>query len=166
MESSLKSNFLIIDPQARGHALSYLLAQSDDVGCVYLSRHSPLPDIGVSKIIPVYWLEELLPEAYPEIIAFCHSAEIHCVIVGTADAMAMGLVDSLGAANILVVGANKKALRLESSKSFAKAFFHRYAIPTPLYQTYSSIDGIEALEDVIFPCFIKSDQIIRSHYSL
>lgn len=165
MESQSKGNILIIDPQARGHALSCLLSQSGHVDCVYLSRRSPLPQITGCPIIPLYWLEELKSTSYEKIVNFCHSKNIRSVIVGTADAMVEGLVDYLKTAGLSVLGATKQAVLLESDKSFSKSFFNRHSIPTPRYKAYFSQQALVNICSSIFPCFIKSDLIIRSHYS-
>jgi phosphoribosylamine--glycine ligase len=141
------------------------LAQSSDVECVFLSRRSPLPDIGYQKIQPVYWMEELQPDTYFQIIDFCREKAVDCVVVGTADAMIEGLVDALTFANIRVVGANKKSSIVEASKCFSKRFFDRQGVSTPKYYTCQSTEEIITVDNGIYPCFIKSDKVIRSHYS-
>lgn len=164
-KSGTAIRFLVFDPQARGHALSCLLARSNDVDCVFLSRSSPLPDVGYKNIYPIYWMDILSPDDYCQIVSFCHDQFVDCVVVGTAHAMARGLVDELMLANINVIGADKNSSVLESSKCFSKALFVRHNINTPTYYTCLTIDDVIAVNSDIYPCFIKSEKMIKSHYS-
>ncbi|EGG95040.1 Phosphoribosylamine-glycine ligase [gamma proteobacterium IMCC1989] len=164
-EKKTAIRFLIIDHQARGHALSCLLAQSNNVEFVFLSRESLLPRTSCNKVQPIYWIEKLQPDAYHTIVSFCHENEIDCVVIGTAHAMTKGLVDVLVLENIKVIGAGKNAAILEGSKSFSKQFFERHNVTTPKYYSCRSINELLAIDSVAYPCFIKSDSMIKSHYS-
>jgi phosphoribosylamine--glycine ligase len=52
------------------------------------------------------------------------------VVVGPEALLAEGVADTLRAAGLAVVGPSKEAARLETEKTFAKAFLARHRIPT------------------------------------
>lgn len=56
--------------------------------------------------------------------------EVELVVVGPEALLAEGVADTLRAAGFAVVGPSKEAARLETEKTFAKAFLARHRIPT------------------------------------
>ena len=67
-----------------------------------------------------------------------------------------GVVDAFEAAGLRIFGPDKKAARLEESKSYSKDFMVRYNIPTATHESFSDpIMALEYLEGVTLPIVIK-----------
>ena len=63
-------------------------------------------------------------------------------VVGPELPLSLGLVDELTRLGLRVFGPTQAAARLESSKSFAKEFMQRHAIPTAAYAVCRSLDEV------------------------
>ena len=63
-------------------------------------------------------------------------------VVGPELPLSLGLVDELLRLGLRVFGPTQAAARLESSKSFAKEFMQRHAIPTAAYAICRSLDEV------------------------
>jgi phosphoribosylamine--glycine ligase len=92
-----------------------------------------------------------LPEVDPldseSVVDACRANSIDAVLVGPEGPLAAGLVDDLHRKNIGVIGPPKNAARLESSKSFAKDFMERHAIPTARSHRYGTTEDLERAID-------------------
>ena len=145
-------NVLIIGSGGREHALAWKSAQDDFVKKVYVSPGNAGTDTE-PKIQNVD-----LSNDFEKISAFCKSEEIGLVIVGPEQPLVDGLVDYLKANNIKAFGPDKKAARLEGSKSFSKDFFKKYKIPTASYKTFDAYEKAKDYLDLIsYPTVVKAD---------
>jgi phosphoribosylamine--glycine ligase len=63
-------------------------------------------------------------------------------VVGPELPLSLGLVDELHRRGLRVFGPTQAATRLESSKSFAKEFMQRHAIPTAAYAVCRSLEEV------------------------
>ena len=63
-------------------------------------------------------------------------------VVGPELPLSLGLVDKLLRLGLRVFGPTQAAARLETSKSFAKEFMQRHAIPTAAYAVCRSLDEV------------------------
>jgi phosphoribosylamine--glycine ligase len=63
-------------------------------------------------------------------------------VVGPELPLSLGLVDELERRGLRVFGPTQAATRLESSKSFAKEFMQRHAIPTAAYAVCRSLEEV------------------------
>lgn len=80
------------------------------------------------------------------------------VVVGPEVPLMLGVVDELRRRGIPVFGPTQAAARLESSKSFSKAFMSRHRIPTPLYVQVHAVSEIKAaLANFSAPIVVKAD---------
>jgi phosphoribosylamine---glycine ligase len=150
--------YLVVGRQAREHALAWRLACSTEVEHVYVCPGNPTLE-NQSKL-------STLPDGSNDrLVSFSVENKIDCVLVGPLGPMENGLVDDLLDAGIATLGANRRAAQLEGSKLLAKQFAQRHDIPIPEYQVCKTIEEVAALEPSVFPCMIKSDRVIRSHYS-
>jgi phosphoribosylamine--glycine ligase len=66
------------------------------------------------------------------------------VLVGPEAPLAAGIVDDLAAQDVRAFGPTRAAAQLEWSKSFAKDFMARHAIPTARFQAFSDYDAAVA----------------------
>ncbi|MGP1561538.1 MAG: phosphoribosylamine--glycine ligase [Helicobacteraceae bacterium] len=79
-------------------------------------------------------------------------------IVGSEQYLAAGVVDLFMEAGLKIFGANKKAARLEYSKSFAKDFARRYGIKTARFiSTSDPREALEFAEKLNFCVVVKAD---------
>jgi phosphoribosylamine--glycine ligase len=80
------------------------------------------------------------------------------VVVGPEVPLAVGAVDELQRNGFRVFGPTQAAARLETSKSFAKAFMQRHEIPTAAYAICSSYaEFMQELPRFSLPLVLKAD---------
>jgi phosphoribosylamine--glycine ligase len=122
---------LLVDRSGRGHALADLFTRTcPDVvvhyapGCAAAAgpRLVPLPELGLADPRPM--------------VDHARRQGVDFVFVANAQALADGFVDAFRAAGLPVVGPDRAASRLESSKVYAKDLFERYGIPTPEHRVF------------------------------
>ncbi len=116
-------NILVIGSGGREHILCWKLRQNAMVKKVYcapgnagIAQVAECIDISVSK------LEQLADFAVRNAVDF--------TVVGPEAPLCDGLVDIFKARGLKVFGPDKIAAQLEGSKTFAKEFMRKYAIPT------------------------------------
>ncbi len=71
---------------------------------------------------------------------FAERSKIDLTMVGPEGPLASGIVDVFASRGLRIVGPNKAAARLESSKAFAKDFMSRQNIPTARYRVANSTE--------------------------
>ncbi|HVS20457.1 MAG TPA: hypothetical protein VHD88_01350, partial [Pyrinomonadaceae bacterium] len=90
---------------------------------------------------------ECVPIAATDVTVLAAHAEemkIELTFVGPEAPLAAGIVDEFERRELRIVGPEREAARLESSKAFAKDFMRRHRIPTAHYRIASSAN--EAIE--------------------
>ncbi len=125
---------LIVGGGAREDALSWRLAQSPSCDALFhapgnagtASRGVNFADVGATDA------RALLDRA--------RANAIDLVVIGPETSLAAGVADRLRDGGIRVFGPNRSGARLESSKTFAKRFMERHAIPTA---RFAVVHGIE-----------------------
>lgn len=94
---------------------------------------------------------------------FAEESKIDLTMVGPEGPLAAGIVDLFQSRGLKIVGPEKKAAQLESSKAFAKDFMRRHSIPTARYKIAESTEAAEAIllsgefGDEKAPVVIKAD---------
>ena len=143
---------LLIGSGGREHALAWKIRQSPLVSQLLAAPGSDamgelarrLDDLDVSDAAAV--AERAAAEA------------VDLVVVGPEDPLAAGVGDALRDAGIACFGPGAAAARLEASKSFAKEFMARHAIPTA---RFASFDELGSAQDYVRglagPCVVKAD---------
>ena len=81
--------------------------------------------------------------------------DVSLVVVGPEAPLANGIADDFLAVGIPVFGPTKAAAQLESSKSYAKDFMTRFALPTASFSVHTSKQS--ALHSLDGPCVVKAD---------
>lgn len=141
---------LVIGSGGREHALAWKLAQSPQVGRIYVT-----PGNGGTALERKTENVELNETV--EIVEFARRSRADLVIVGPEAPLAAGVSDALRAAGIAVFGPSQAAAQIESSKAFAKAFMARHGIPTARYHTFSDYAAALAhIRTVDYPLVIKA----------
>lgn len=94
---------------------------------------------------------------------FAQREQIDLTMVGPEASLAEGVVDEFERRGLRIVGPNRQAAQLETSKVFAKDFMQRHGIPTARYRVADSVDGaIKILRSGEFgnensPVVVKAD---------
>ncbi len=147
---------LIVGSGGREHALCEAFKSSEQVSKIYCADGNP----GIAEIAECV---KIKPHEIDKLVDFAVENQIDLTFVGGETALALGIVDEFEAKNLKIIGASRKAARLEASKSFAKDFMRRHDIPTAEYQIADSPhEAVEILRSGAFgdedaPVVIKAD---------
>ncbi len=138
----MKKRVLVIGNGGREHAIAWTLARSPQVGQVYVApgnggtewptnrQARGLQPRAASQNVPVAATD------FGGLIAFAQANAIDLTAVGPEVPLAAGIVDAFQAAGLAIWGPTQAAAQLEGSKSFAKDFMQRHAIPTAEYGVF------------------------------
>ncbi len=136
---------LVIGSGGREHAILWALNRTSQVE---LELYCAPGNGGISEIarcIP------LSVNDHAALVEFALENEIDLIVVGPEGPLAAGIVDEFAQAGLRIVGPNKLASRLESSKAFAKEFMRRHRIPTADFAlARSEAEAIELLRSASF----------------
>ncbi len=122
---------LIIGGGGREHSIAWKLAQSRHVDKIYCSPGNA----GISEIAECIDVGIGDFKALVDVVKY---EWIDLTIVGPEEPLSRGIVDAFEKEGRRILGPDKKAARLESSKVFAKDFMKRYGIPSAEYSVFTS----------------------------
>ncbi len=128
---------LVIGSGGREHALVWKIAQSPMVKKIFC-----IPGNAGTEQEPKAVNTSIKTEDIQGLKRFALSNYIDLTIVGPEDPLATGAVDEFQAAGLKILGPEKEAAKLESSKVFAKHFLFENNIPTAEFSVFSSTDSI------------------------
>src|SRR6056297_1074138 len=148
---------MILGSGGREHALAWKLSQSDMLDELYI-----LPgNAGTNEHGENLTVRRL---DFSGIVRKCYDKQIDMLVVGPEAYLAQGLKDYLkthpATKDIKVVGPDKAAALLESSKEYAKKFMNRYKIPTAAYMAVTKENlnkGLNFLKKQTPPFVLKAD---------
>jgi phosphoribosylamine--glycine ligase len=129
---------LVIGSGAREHALCWRLKASTRVTEVFCAPGNP-GIAAVATCLPI------AVTAAAELLEAAKQNGVGLTVVGPEAALAVGVVDTFGAAGMPIVGPTKAAALLESSKSFAKEVMAQAGVPTATYEVCASRSSLEEL---------------------
>ena len=142
---------LVIGGGGREHALVWKLKQSPRVTKVFCA-----PGNGGIALDA-----ECLPadfKSLDSLVAVASQIQPDLTVVGPELPLTLGVVDEFERRGWPTFGPTQAAARLESSKSFAKAFMQRHRIPTAHYAICKTIDEARAaLSHFHTPIVVKAD---------
>ena len=146
-------NVLMIGGGGREHALSWKLAQSDQVETVFVApgnagtaREPGLKNIAIDN------------NDFEALVAFAKSNDVGLTVIGPEAPLVEGIVDFFEQHDLLCFGPSAKAAQLEGSKSFTKDFLARHNIPSAAYQTFTDpAPAIAYVRQQGAPIVIKAD---------
>ena len=122
-------NVLLIGSGGREHAIAWKLAQSKDLGSLYIAPGNPgTAECGQNIPIGVNDCDKLLD--------FALQNNVGLVVVGPEDPLAAGIVDVLENAGIKAFGPSGKAAQLEADKAFAKQLMRSSSISAAEGRTF------------------------------
>ncbi len=144
---------LVIGSGGREHTLVWKLSQSSRVRMILCAP-------GNGGIAQTARCVSVNPQDSAAISELVLQEKIDFVVVGPEAPLASGLVDTLHATGVGVLGPSKNAAQLESSKVFAKDFMRRHNIPTADYRTFLDSDSAIAClksAETHYPIVVKAD---------
>lgn len=146
-------NILIIGNGGREHALAWKAVQSPLADTVYVApgNAGTAREPGIVNVaIDVLDINGL--------IAFAQAREVGLTIVGPEVPLVAGIVDRFRDVGLACFGPGAGAAQLEGSKSFAKDFLRRHAIPTAAYESFHEVDtAIDYIRAQGAPIVVKAD---------
>jgi phosphoribosylamine--glycine ligase len=156
---------LVVGSGGREHALAWALARSPQVRHVYVAPGNA----GTSWSAMTATQEKphraaatniaIAVNDFANLIDFVREQQIDLTVVGPEAPLAEGIVDAFRDAGLRIFGPDQAAARLESSKTFAKAFMHEHAIPTADYATFTDYQQANQFiaERANKPLVVKAD---------
>ncbi len=148
---------LILGSGGREHAIGWKISESALLSRLYFAPgNAGTSSLGVNLPIEV--------DDFEEIKTFAIEVEIDMIIVGPEVPLVKGIYDFFKndpqLKHIMIIGASKKAAKLEGSKNFAKGFMFRHNIPTARHQTfdqYTFNGGCQFINELKPPYVLKAD---------
>ena len=131
-------NVLVVGSGGREHAICSSLRKSQKVERLFCAN-------GNAGIAQVAECVNIMPDDVNALADFAAGNAIGLTFVGGEVSLALGIVDEFERRGLRVIGPNREAAQLESSKSFAKDFMARHGVPTAKYVTAHS-PGFAVLE--------------------
>jgi phosphoribosylamine--glycine ligase len=144
---------LVIGGGAREHALAARLAAERDVSEVVCAPGNP----GISAIARTVPADLSRPDA---LAALADRERVDLTVVGPELPLSLGIADRFASDRRLLFGPTSGAARLESSKSYAKAFMARHGVPTARFRSCDTVEEARASihsAEFGFPVVLKAD---------
>ncbi|GAF81633.1 unnamed protein product, partial [marine sediment metagenome] len=136
-------NVLLIGSGGREHAIAWKLAQSKNLGKLYIAGGNPgTAQFGTNVQIDGCDKEKL--------VDFAQQNKIGLAVVGPEDPLAVGVVDAFEQAGIKAFGPSGDAAKLEADKAFAKQMMRSCAISTAegrIFERFSDAKAYIASRD-------------------
>jgi phosphoribosylamine--glycine ligase len=150
MMLGMKQNVLVIGSGGREHALAWKIAQSPQLGELYVAPGNG-GTAAIATNVPVKASD------IDGLVAFAREHEVHLAVVGPDDALAGGVVDAFEEAGLRIYGPTKAAAQIEASKAFSKDLMTKTHVPTARYATFTDLT---AAKDYVhshpFPAVVKA----------
>ncbi|MDT8340213.1 MAG: phosphoribosylamine--glycine ligase [Longimicrobiales bacterium] len=131
------TRILIVGNGGREHAVLWKLRRDHPGATFYATR----PNGGMAGLAkPV----EIAPTDVEALAGWAVARAIDLTVVGPEAPLAAGLADRLRRAGVPVFGPSRSAIRIESSKAFAKDLMRAAGVPTADYRTFTDLALCEA----------------------
>ena len=150
-------NILVIGGGGREHTIAWKLAQSPNCGKLFVAPgNAGTHEIATNLAIGI--------NDFADIKKAVLSNDIQMVIVGPEDPLVNGIhnffLKDKQLKDVIVVGPQKDAAKLEGSKEFAKEFMKAHNIPTAQYESFTAEtveEGCQFLDTMNPPYVLKAD---------
>lgn len=134
---------LLIGSGGREHSLAWKLAQSKNLGRLYIAPgNAGTARCGENVPIPATEVDKL--------VEFARQHDVGLVVVGPEAPLAAGVVDAMGEAGVKAFGPSAAAAQLEADKAFAKQLMRTSAISTAegrIFERFSDAKAYIASRD-------------------
>jgi phosphoribosylamine--glycine ligase len=120
---------LVIGSGGREHAMIWKLAQSKNVEKIWAAPgNGGTAGEAKTENFTNDGLDPSSEEGQKALLEFAKTEKIDLAVVGPEAPLAAGIVDRFRAEGLAIVGPDKKAARLESSKVYSKSFMEKYGV--------------------------------------
>lgn len=134
---------LLIGSGGREHALAWKLAQSENLGNLYIAPGNPgTAQCGTNVDIAAGQIEKL--------VDFARQQGVGLAVIGPEAPLAAGIVDAFESAGVMAFGPSAGAAQLEADKAFAKQIMRANSIPTAearIFEKYEDAKSYIASRD-------------------
>ncbi len=128
---------LLVGSGGREHALAWKLAQSENLGKLYIAPGNPgTAQCGTNVDIAAGEIDKL--------VDFVRQQNVELVVVGSEEPLAAGIVDAFEAAGVMAFGPTARAAQLEANKSFSKQIMRANSIPTAEARIFDRFEDAKA----------------------
>ncbi len=142
---------LVVGSGGREHALAWALSKDSEVDEVYAAPGNP----GIAEIASCI---QISPTSIDQLATYATEQNIDLTVVGPEAPLALGIVDTFQSRGLRIFGPDQQAARIETSKSFAKGLCSKSHIPTPRWETFTTVtDATKALDRFGPPWVVKAD---------
>ncbi len=149
---------LVIGSGGRDHAIAWKFAQSPRVKQVFVAHGNG----GISRIATCVNLKTI-----EEMADFARKEGVDLTFVGPEKPLSAGIVDLFESQGMPIVGPNKAASLLESSKCDAKVILRDLGIPVPDFEVFADPDKARSyVRQVGYPVVVKADGLAAGKGSL
>ena len=149
---------LVIGSGGRDHAIAWKFAQSDRVKHIYVAHGNA----GIAQTATC-----VNAKSIEEMAEFAEKEGIDLTFVGPEKPLSAGIVDLFEERGLPIVGPNKRASRLESSKCDTKVMLRELGVPVPEFAVFSDPDGARKyVREVGYPVVVKADGLAAGKGSL
>ena len=146
-----KKNVLVVGKGGREHALVWKLAQSPTAGRLYCAPGNAGTAQSATNL-PFDGTD------FDRLARFCLKENVHLVVIGPEDPLALGLSDYLRKRGVKVFGPSKDAARVESSKVFSKNLMRHADVPTADFRIFDHPEPARTYIDTRdYPVVVKAD---------
>ena len=153
---------LLVDRSGRGHAYADLLVRTNpDVQVLYAPGCGGIAHPRISSL-PHLTLDDPWPH-----VDVALKERVDFVLVGNTLALAAGFVDAFRSRQIPVIGPDRAACRLETSKIDGKMLCRTYGVPVADFSTFDDAREAQAfVERAGQPVVVKADGLCGGNGSL
>jgi phosphoribosylamine--glycine ligase len=144
---------LLVDRSGRGHAFADLFSRTNEEATIWYAPGCPA--ITTPRVISRPELS--LADPGP-MVRFATDEKVDLVFVANTMALADGFVDAFRAAGLPVIGPDRAASRLETSKIYSKGLFARHGIPSPAFAAFDDPEEARRhVRSVPYQVVVKAD---------
>ena len=149
---------LVIGTGGRDHAIVWKFAQSPRVNHVYVAHGNA----GIAEIATC-----VDARSVQEMVDFAEKERIDLTFVGPEKPLSAGIVDLFESRGMAIVGPNRVASRLESSKCDTKVILKELGVPVPEFEVFSDPEQArDYVRQVGYPVVVKADGLAAGKGSL
>ncbi len=149
---------LVIGTGGRDHAIAWKFTQSPRVSRVFVAHGNA----GIAETAACVNLRTI-----EEMADFAQKERIDLTFVGPEKPLSAGIVDLFESRGLAIIGPDKRASRLESSKCDAKVMMRELGIPVPEFENFSDPDKArDYIRSVGYPVVVKADGLAAGKGSL